>query len=188
MKQEIRTERDRLIEMGKARRASQWPMRGIGMPTELMKALRKSESGKAPDAGIHILLKKSHRNSFNRLARKLDVRSNVLARALIDAAVKLGPEGIVIFIDAANEAENDLPSKFRKSRKRSFHDRMKALARGEDDPEREEDTDDDDEDAGEDEDELETPATGEPTRQLKKKKERRRMTGAPRPEKGGRAM
>ena len=150
--------------MAEERVYGQQPVRGIETPGELVKSMRKSRIGKAPNVLVNVFLKKSERNYLNKLAHRLDIPSKELCSLVLRSAVVLGAEGIEIFVAAANKA---LEKGQNKGKRREL------------DGEREEETEDDGESNFEDDNEPEIDNKGNERR--KRRTDRRQKTGTPEP-------
>lgn len=146
--------------MAEVRAYGQQPVRGIETPSELIKSMRRSRSGKAPDVLVNVFLKKSERNYLNKLAHKLDLPSKELCSLVLKSAVVLGAGGIEIFVAAANKALEKAQSKKKR--------------RGLNDGREEEEAEEDGEFNYEDDNEPETDGNGDERR---KRRTDRRQTG-----------
>ncbi len=165
-----RKERERFLKMAEERVYGRQPVRGIETPSELIKSMRRSRGGKAPDVLVNVFLKKSERNYLNKLAHKLDLPSKELCSLVLKSAVVLGAGGIEIFVAAANKA---LVEKGRNTEKKK---KRRGLNDG-----REEDGD---EFNYEDDNEPETDGDGDERRRGTDRRQRKTGTQTGTPEEG----
>ncbi len=163
----------KLIKMSEDRQGAPRLVVGVNTPLEVKEALLKGGRGevkRGTGVGIHVLMEKPQRDALNRLAAELDLNAAETIRLMLRAATVLGKKGLVVFVDAANRMETaNLRSKF----KQSAINKSPEKENDEEGPELDEDA------GGERGSEFETPKTGTPIPERKRKKGQ--GTGAPRP-------
>lgn len=169
------------------------PVGTIGKPTEIREVMLKARRGQAEET-YAVRLERGRRDKLQARADKAGVVLPELLRIILEAAINVKLRDLTAFIKLGIAARDDLSKKFEKAKGTGSQKKRRPVL--DDKPERDGDEDedephyqdddepelDDDEDEDEDDDELETPPTGEPTSTLKRKKTRKRTTGAPGPD------